>query len=421
VNSTARATWSGWDPYPLFVDQGTGSHLRDADGNDYIDYLLGLGPMILGHRPPKVTAAVVDFIQRHGTVFALPHADETLLATKMIAAVPSLEQVRLCNTGTEAVLYAVRLARAFTGRNKLVRFEGMYHGFSDGVYWSKHPALNMAGPDRSPIAVPQGPGLPQGLGDSLIILPWNDAALLREVIERHGDEIAGVMTEPIMCNTGCILPEPGYLETMRELTEKHGILLIFDEVITGFRIGFGGAQAHYGVKPDLSTFAKGMGGGFPIAALGGRRDVMSLVADSTVSMAGTYSANGIAVAAANAALDELAAPGMYERLFALSDGLRLGLERIFTEAGVPAQVVGVGPVLQAWFAEQPIRNYRDAARYARHDIFRLWWEGMLDRGVLFHPGAFENLFVSFAHSQDDIDRTLEAARETALMIRSRLQ
>jgi glutamate-1-semialdehyde 2,1-aminomutase len=421
VNSTARATWSGWNPYPLFVDQGTGSHLRDADGNDYIDYLLGLGPMILGHRPPKVTAAVVDFIQHHGTVFALPHADETLLATKMIAAVPSLEQVRLCNTGTEAVLYAVRLARAFTGRNKLVRFEGMYHGFSDGVYWSKHPALNMAGPDRSPIAVPQGPGLPQGLGDSLIILPWNDAALLREAIERHGDEIAGVMTEPVMCNTGCILPEPGYLETMRELTEKHGILLIFDEVITGFRIGFGGAQAHYGVKPDLSTFAKGMGGGFPIAALGGRRDVMALVADGTVSMAGTYSANGIAVAAANAALDELAAPGMYERLFALSDGLRLGLERIFTEAGVPAQVVGVGPVLQAWFTEQPIRNYRDAARYARHDTFRLWWEGMLDRGVLFHPGAFENLFVSFAHSQDDIDRTLEAARETALMIRGRLQ
>jgi glutamate-1-semialdehyde 2,1-aminomutase len=421
VNSTARATWAGWDPYPLFVDQGTGSHLRDADGNNYIDYLLGLGPMILGHRPPKVTAAVVDFIQRHGTVFALPHADETLLARKMIAAVPSLEQVRLCNTGTEAVLYAVRLARAFTGRNNLVRFEGMYHGFSDGVYWSKHPALNMAGPDESPIAVPQGPGLPQGLSDSLIILPWNDAALLRKVIERHGDEIAAVMTEPVMCNTGCILPEAGYLETMRELTEKHGILLIFDEVITGFRIGFGGAQAYYGLKPDLSTFAKGLGGGFPIAALGGRRDVMTLVADGTVSMAGTYSANGIAVAAANAALDELAAPGMYERLFALSDGLRLGLERIFAAARVPAQVVGVGPVLQVWFAEQPIRNYRDAARLARHDIFRLWWEGMLDRGVLFHPGAFENLFVSFAHSQEDIDRTLEAAQETALMIRGQLQ
>jgi glutamate-1-semialdehyde 2,1-aminomutase len=419
VNSTARARFSGWDPYPLFVDQGTGSHLRDVDGNDYIDYLLGLGPMILGHRPPKVTAAVVDAIQRRGTVFALPAADETMLIGKMIAAVPSLKQVRLCNTGTEAVLYAVRLARAFTGRSKLVRFEGMYHGFSDGVYWSKHPGLNAAGPDRAPVPVPQGPGLPRGLDGSLIILPWNDADLLRAVLDRHGHEIAAVLTEPVMCNTGCILPEPGYLEAMRALTEKHGILLIFDEVITGFRIGLGGAQGHYGLTPDLSVFAKGLGGGFPVAALGGRKEVMALVADGTVSMAGTYSANSIAVAAANAALDELAAPGGYERLFAISDRLRLGLAAIFAEAGIPADVVGVGPVLQVWFTERPIRNYRDAARFARHDVFRSWWEGMLDRGVLFHPGAFENLFVSFAHSSDDIEQTLAAARETALSIAGR--
>jgi glutamate-1-semialdehyde 2,1-aminomutase len=419
VNSTARATFSGWDPYPLFVDKAIGSHLRDVDGNDYIDYLLGLGPMILGHRPPKVTAAVVDAIQNRGTVFALPAADETALIDKMIAVVPSLAQVRLCNTGTEAVLYAVRLARAFTGRNKIVRFEGMYHGFSDGVYWSKHPGLNVAGPDRSPVPVPQGPGLPQGLDGSLIILPWNDAALLRQVLDQHGHEIAAVLTEPIMCNTGCILPEPGYLEAMRELTAKHGTLLIFDEVITGFRIALGGAQGYYGLTPDLSVFAKGLGGGFPVAAMGGCKDVMALVADGTVSMAGTYSANAIAVAAANAALDELATPGMYERLFAVSDRLRLGLAPIFADAGIPADVAGVGPVFQVWFTDRPIRNYRDAARFARHDVFRLWWEGMLDRGVLFHPGAFENLFVSFAHSQDDIEQTLAAARETARAIASR--
>jgi glutamate-1-semialdehyde 2,1-aminomutase len=419
VNSTARAIFSGWDPYPLFVAQGTGSHLRDVDGNDYIDYLLGLGPMILGHRPPKITAAVVDAIQNRGTVFALPAADETALIRKMIAAVPSLAQVRLCNTGTEAVLYAVRLARAFTGRNKLVRFEGMYHGFSDGVYWSKHPGLNVAGPDRTPIPVPQGPGLPKGVGESLIILPWNDTALLREALDEHGHEIAAVLTEPIMCNTGCILPEPGYLEAMRELTAKHGILLVFDEVITGFRIALGGAQAHYGLTPDLSVFAKGLGGGFPVAAMGGRKDVMALVADGTVSMAGTYSANAIAVAAANAALDELAAPGMYERLFAVSDRLRLGLVSAFADAGIPAEIAGLGPVFQVWFTDRPIRNYRDAARFARHDVFRLWWEGMLDRGVLFHPGAFENLFVSFAHSQDDVDQTLAAARETARAIAGR--
>jgi glutamate-1-semialdehyde 2,1-aminomutase len=420
VNSTARAVWSGWDPHPLFVEEGRGARLTDADGNVYIDYLLGLGPMILGHRPPKVTAAVVDFIQRHGTVFALPHAEETTLARKMIAAVPSLEQVRLCNTGTEAVLYAVRLARAFTGRNQVIRFEGMYHGFSDGVYWSKHPALNMAGPDSAPVPVPQGPGLPAGTGESLIILPWNDAGALKAAIERQGDEIAAVITEPVMCNTGCILPEPGYLEAMRDLTAKHGILLIFDEVITGFRIAYGGAQAHYGITPDLSTFAKGLGGGFPVAALGGRREVMALVADGTVSMAGTYSANGIAVAAANAALDELAEPGRFERLHALSDRLRHGLAEVLASAKLKAEVVGVGPVLQVWFTDHPIKNYRDAARHCRHDLFRLWWEGMLDRGVLFHPGAFENLFVSFSHSEADIEQTLAAAKDTIRAMRARM-
>jgi glutamate-1-semialdehyde 2,1-aminomutase len=419
VNSTARAVWSGWDPHPLFVAGGQGPRLTDVDGNTYIDYLLGLGPMILGHRPPRVTAAVADFIQTSGTVFALPHSDEICLTRKMMAAVPSLEQLRLCNTGTEAVLYALRLARAFTGRSKVIRFEGMYHGFSDGVYWSKHPALNMAGPDNAPVPVPQGPGLPAGIGDSLIILPWNDKDLLRDVIERHGHEIAAVLTEPVMCNTGCILPLPGYLEAMRELTARHGILLIFDEVITGFRIAYSGAQGHYGITPDLSTFAKGMGGGFPVAALGGRKEVMALVADGSVSMAGTYSANGIAVAATNAALDELAEPGKYERLAALCERLRDGLTDILRRNGLAADVVGVGSVLQVWFTEHPIHSYRDAARHARHDLFRLWWEGMLDRGVLFHPGAYENLFVSFAHTEADIDETLTAAAATAEAMRVR--
>jgi len=417
VNSTARATWSGWTPHPLFVESGEGALLTDADGNTYIDYLLGLGPMILGHRPKRVTQAVIDQIERRGTVFALPAKDETTLTEKMMRAVPSLEQVRLCNTGTEAVLYAIRLARAFTGRSKIVRFEGMYHGFSDSVYWSKHPDPAQAGPDRSPIPVPQGPGLPPGLAGSLIILPWNDVDALRETIRREGADIAAVLTEPVMCNTGCILPKPGYLEAMREITHAHDIVLIFDEVITGFRIGLGGAQGHFGITPDLSTFAKGMGGGFPIAAMGGRRDIMALVANGIVSMAGTYAANGIAVAAANAALDELAAPGMYEALFARCDRLRHGLEAIFQTAGIPVTVPGLGPVLQVWFADQPITNYRDAARFARHDLFRLWWERMLDRGVLFHPGGLENLFVSFAHTDEHIDRTLDVAREVAATLR----
>src|SRR5579875_3380427 len=215
VNSTARATWSGWDPYPLFVASGSGSRLTDVDGNEYIDYLLGLGPMLLGHRPQR------------GTIFALPTADEARLAEKIIAAVPGVDQVRLCNTGTEAVLYATRLARAFTGRPKIIRFEGMYHGFSDQVYWSKHPDIARAGPDDHPVPVPQGPGLPRGVEQNLIILPWNDADALEDAIRREGDSIAAVITEPVMCNTGCILPKPGYLEAMRELTQAHGIVLLF--------------------------------------------------------------------------------------------------------------------------------------------------------------------------------------------------
>src|ERR1700736_1968680 len=356
INSTARATWSGWDPYPLFVDRGEGAYLYDVDGNAYIDYLLGLGPMILGHRPPKVTAAVVEQIQSRGTVFALPTAQEAELAEKIIAAVPSVEQVRLCNTGTEAVIYGLRLARAFTGRDKIIRFEGMYHGFSDGVYWSKHPHLDEAGPDHRPVAVAQGPGLSKAAGDDLIILPWNDVDALRAAVERDGDSIAAILTEPVMCNTGCILPQPGYLQAMREIADSRGIVLLYDEVITGFRLGFGGAQGLYGIKPDLSIFAKGLGGGFPVAALGGRRDIMALVADGTVSMAGTYSANVIAVAAATAALDALRAPDLHAELFRRCERLQTGLDQIFAALRLPAYVAGVGPILQVWFSKQRIRN-----------------------------------------------------------------
>jgi len=416
VNSTARATWSGWDPHPIFIDHGTGAHVTDVDGNRYVDYLLGLGPMLLGHRPEKITKAVVEAIEQQGTMFALPAAAETKLARKIITAIPSIEQVRLCNTGTEAVLYALRLSRAFTGRDKVIRFEGMYHGFSDSVYWSKHPRPEVAGPDAHPIAVPQGPGMPKGVGDSLIILPWNDIEALKTTIGERGSEIAAVLTEPVMCNTGCILPEPGYLEAMREITAKAGIVLIFDEVITGFRLSLAGAQGHYGIRPDLSVFAKGIGGGFPVAAMGGRRDIMAFVAEGKVSMAGTYSANSIAVAAANAALDELATPGLYQGLYQRAERLTQGLTRILKDAKLPAFVVGVGPVLQVWFSKHPIRNYRDAARHADHEMFRKWWEGMLDRGILFHPGAYENLFLSFAHDQNDIDQTLAAAAEVAKML-----
>lgn len=420
VNSTARSPHSGWSPYPLFIDHGEGSHIFDVDGNEFIDYLLGLGPMLLGHCPRQVTRAVIDFIRQRGTVFALPVADEIELARKIIATVPSVEQVHLANTGTEGILYALRLARAYTRRKRIIRFEGMYHGFSDAVYWSKHPPLEKAGPASEPVPVPQGPGMPDGLEDSLIVLPWNDFEVLERTIRYHGEHIAAVLTEPIMCNTGCILPEAGYLELLRRLTRESGIVLIFDEVITGFRVALGGAQQYYGVTPDLTVIAKGFGGGFPVAAVGGKKEIMQLVADGTVSMAGTYSGNGIAVSAANATLDFLMTPGIFKSLYARSDLLTRSIREFLESAGLQTKVVGIGPLFQVWFTDSPVRNYRDAVHHARKDLFRVWWEEMMKRGVLFHPDAFENLFVSFAHTDADVEHTLKAVEGAIPELRRRL-
>jgi glutamate-1-semialdehyde 2,1-aminomutase len=419
VNSTARARFSGWDPHPIFVERGVGSHVVDVDGNDYIDYLLGLGPMLLGHRPASVTEAVKRRITDVGTVFALPSELEIELARDIAAAVPGIESVRLVNSGTEAVLYSLRLARAFTGRSKIVRFEGQYHGFSDAIYWSKHPDLSKAGSDTHPVALPQGPGVPMEMSESLIIAQWNDLAMLEDIFARHHEDIAAIITEPIMCNTGCILPEPGYLEGLREITERYGALLIFDEVITGFRVALGGAQELYGVTPDITTIAKGIGGGFPVACIGGRRDIMELAADGVVSIAGTYSGNTIAVASAYEAIRWLRADASYPDLYRISDRLRSGLAQLLADRSIEGRVVGVGPVYQVWFTDTEIRNYRDAARHSRPDVFRIWWEEMLDRGVLFHPGHLENIFVSFAHTDADIDATLDRAEESLAAVVAR--
>jgi glutamate-1-semialdehyde 2,1-aminomutase len=421
VNSTARAAFTGWTPHPIFAEGGKGSKLTDVDGNVYIDYLLGLGPVIFGHRPEHITEAVVEKIRSVGTVFAMATEPEITLARQIVDAVPSVETVRILNTGTEAVLYSLRLARVFTGRTKVVRFEGQYHGFSDGIYWSKHPDLDRAGTDGHPVAVPQGPGVPPEMGDALIIAQWNDLAMIEEIFANQGEDIAAIITEPIMCNTGCILPEPGYLEGLRDICDRYATVLIFDEVITGFRIAAGGAQAKFGVNPDLTLMAKGLGGGFPVAALGGRRDIMDLATHGKVSIAGTYSGNAIAVAAATASLNYLAEEAPYDKLYEHSDRLRLGLNTLMQDKGVSGAVVGLGPVFQVWFSDAPIRNYRDAARHASAEQFRIWFEEMLDRGVLFHPGHFENLFLSFAHDAQDIDDTLERANESfdAVLARTR--
>lgn len=420
VNSTARTVKSGWDPYPLFVKEGSGSRVVDVDGNEFIDYLLGLGPMLLGHRPDVVTQAVTKHINEVGTVFALASSLDKEVAQKICECVPSVEQVRLVNSGTEAVLHVLRLARAYTGRKKIVRFEGMYHGFSDGIYWNKHPSKNAIDQWGNCIPEPQGPGVPEGIRDSLLICQWNDLSSLTKMIEENYNDIAAVITEPIMCNTGFILPKPGFLDGIRSITHKYGIVLIMDEVITGFRISLSGAQGYYNVMPDISVFAKGLGGGFPAAALGGRREIMSLIDIGMVSVAGTYSGNGIALSATSATLDYLRTPGLYEQLCKKSGRLINGLNDLWHASKTPAYVVGLGPVFQVWFSEMPIYNYQDAAKYANRDIFSLWWEEMLFRGILFHPHYFESVFVSTAHSDQDIESTLSKAEEAIYVIEKKL-
>ena len=411
AGSSARTVKFGWKPYPPFIAEGQGSRLRDVDGHEYIDYLLGLGPMILGHRHPVVTEAVVSAVRDLGTCFGLPYELEIEAAAKVVDAVPGIEMVRFTNSGSEAVGSAVRIARAVTGRRIVIRFEGLYHGWQDTVYWSNHVDPAEAGPADHPRPVKSGPGVPQELADTLIVLSWNDPESFVRVMAERGDEVAAVITEPAVFNTGCILPEPGYLELLRSETQKYGALLIFDEVITGFRFARGGAQEWFGVTPDITTLAKGLGGGFPVAAIGGSREVMSIIAEGRYSHSGTYNANVVQCAAVSATMDLLAEPGLYERQRTIGFRLAEGISRLASDAGFPARVEGLGTVFQLWFTEHPIRNWREAEKYADEATFTRWWEEMLLRGVMFHPSQYENLFVSLVHTDADVDETLTKARE----------
>jgi glutamate-1-semialdehyde 2,1-aminomutase len=416
AGSTARLPRNGWQPYPLFIAEGTGSRLLDVDGNEYVDYLLGLGPMILGHRHPVVTDAVARAVAELGTCFGLPYELEIEAAEKVVAAVPGIEQVRFTNSGSEAVGTAVRLARATTGRRLIVRFEGHYHGWQDTVYWSNHVDPRLAGPAEHPRPVAMGPGVPAELEDTLIVLTWNDPDSFVHLMRTRGEEVAAVLTEPAVFNTGCILPEAGYLELLRSETRKYGALLIFDEVITGFRFARGGAQEWFGVTPDITTLAKGLGGGFPVAAIGGSVEAMRLVAEGVYSHSGTYNANVVQCAAVSATMDVVSEPGLYERQRALGFRLADGLSALAVEHGLDAYVEGLGTVFQLWFANGPIHNWRDAVARADEAMFTRWYQEMVVRGVLFHPLQFENLFVSLVHDDRDIDQTLNAAADALAVV-----
>jgi glutamate-1-semialdehyde 2,1-aminomutase len=412
AGSTARTVKVGWKPYPPFIASGSGPRITDVDGNEYLDYLLGLGPMILGHRHPVITESVMAAIGTYGSCPGLPYELEIEAAAKVVAAVPGVEMVRFANSGSEAVGTAVRLARAYTGRRLVIRFEGHYHGWQDTVYWSNQVDPAAAGPKDAPRPVAAGPGVPAELADTLIVLTWNDQDSLRRVMAERGHEVAAVLTEAVVFRSGCILPEPGYLELLRAETKKAGALLIFDEVVSGFRFCRGGAQEWFGVTPDLTTLAKALGGGFPVAALGGSADVMGIIAAGRYSHSGTYNANVVACAAVSATMDLLAEPGLYDRARARGNRLADGLRKLAAEAGVPVRVTGLGTVFQLWFTNHQVRDWRDAVAYADAGRFTRWYQEMFLRGVLFHPSQHESLFVSLVHTDADIDQTLAAAKES---------
>jgi glutamate-1-semialdehyde 2,1-aminomutase len=417
VNSGARGPEAGWVPGPPVVARGEGAYLTDVDGNRYCDYLLALGPMIHGHAHPYVTDAVTRAIHEIGTMFALPYELEARAARRIVDMVPSVELVRFGNSGTEVVLHATRLARAFTGRPVVVRFEGQYHGWADQLEWSHHPDLAKAGPREAPVALPGTLGIPDVIGQTLAVLPWNDLDAVERLLRARGPQIAAILTEPIMGNTGVIPPRPGYLEGLREMATANGSVLIFDEVITGFRVAPGGAQAFYGVTPDLTTMAKALGGGFPVAAIGGRREIMDQVSGGHVLHAGTYNANVVAIAAANASLELLARPDVHEQLFRLSERLMAGFDETLNRAGVPVQVQGVGPMFQFWFSETPVHDYRDAARHLNSPKYAALARALQERGVLVHPSNIELWFVSTAHTEADIDATLQAFEDAVAATR----
>ncbi|HUP03661.1 MAG TPA: glutamate-1-semialdehyde 2,1-aminomutase [Bryobacteraceae bacterium] len=396
VNSPVRAFRSvGGDP--PFIARGEGSHIVDADGNEYIDYVGSWGPLLLGHRHPEILAALEGAL-RIGTSFGAPTEAEIELAEAIRDAVPSMEMVRLVNSGTEATMSAIRLARGFTGRDLIVKFEGCYHGHVDSL-------LVKAGSGVATLGIADTRGVPKPFCDTTIALPYNSAEAVEEAFRRHGANIAAVIVEPVAGNMGVVPPAPGYLEALRAITARHGALLIFDEVMTGFRVAFGGAQQRYGIRPDLTTVGKVIGGGLPVGAYGGRKDIMSEVAPAgPVYQAGTLSGNPLAVAAGLAMLRHLKAhPDIYERLEARAAELCAGAPKGVT-------VNRVGSMFTFFFTEGPVTDYESAKR-SDTARFGRFFRAMLDRGVYLAPSQFEAAFLSAAHTEQDIRKTVAVAKE----------
>jgi len=395
VNSPVRA-FKSVGGQPVFIARGQGSHIFDVDGNEYIDYVGSWGPLLLGHRHPEIVQALTEALEI-GTSFGAPTEREILLAEAIIRAVPSIEMVRLVNSGTEATMSAIRVARGFTGRDLVIKFEGCYHGHVDSL-------LVKAGSGLATLGIADTQGVPKAFADTTIALPYNSVEALEEAFRAHGDRIAAVIVEPVVGNMGCVPPLPGYLEAMRSITERAGALLIFDEVMTGFRVAYGGAQQRFGIRPDLTTLGKVIGGGLPVGAYGGRRDIMSKVAPAgPVYQAGTLSGNPLAVAAGLAMLRHLEAhPEIY-------DQLETRATRLCAAAPAGVTVNRVGSMFTFFFTDGPVTDWESAKR-CDTSRFGDFFRHMLDRGVYLAPSQFEAAFLSAAHTDADIEKTIAACK-----------
>jgi glutamate-1-semialdehyde 2,1-aminomutase len=400
VNSPVRA-FRAVGGEPVFIASGNGSRMTDVDGNTYVDYVGSWGPLILGHCHPEVMEALAEVLQT-GTSFGACTTREVELAEQIRKAFPSIQRVRLVNSGTEATLSALRVARAATGREKILKFEGCYHGHADSL-------LVKAGSGVATLGLPDSPGVPAALAALTLTAPFNDGAALESIFDAHRSQIAAAIVEPVVGNMGCVPPQPGFLEKLCALTEQQGTVLIFDEVMTGFRVARGGAQQLYGIKPDLTTLGKIIGGGLPVGAYGGKAALMDLVAPAgPVYQAGTLSGNPLAVAAGAKTLEILERPGFYERLEAISAQLERGLIGEAQRAGVPLTVNRVGSMLTVFLNAGPVTDYASAKK-SDTAAFGRFFGSLLEQGVYFPPSQFEAAFVSAAHTEQDIAETVEAA------------
>ena len=402
VNSPVRA-FKSVGAAPIFYDRAKGDRVWDADGNEYIDFVGSWGPMILGHTPDVVLDAVRAQLAK-GTSFGAPTELEVRMAETLVEVVPSIEMVRMVSSGTEATMSAIRLARGFTGRDKFVKFDGNYHGHSDAL-------LVAAGSGLVTLGLPSTPGVTRGAAGDTIVLPYNDVDAVRTAFKAQGDKIAAIIVEPVSGNMGVVPAVPGFLEGLREVCDEYGAVLIFDEVITGFRVALGGAQERFGVTPDLTTLGKIIGGGFPVGAFGGKREIMDHLAPvGPVYQAGTLSGNPVAMVAGLALIDELRKPGVYERLEAAGERLASGLVAAAGKAGVPVFGTRVGSMSCMFFTSETVTDWPSAAT-SDTEMYGRYFRGMLERGFTLAPSQFEAAFVGLAHTDDDIDAAVAAAAD----------